>query len=843
MHYKQINTMLMKSFFKAQFISLLFLCLFFIPKEAKAFWPFTDACFGVYMDPAGTSTLRLSTTSSNSTNSYAEPRIWINATGCAALVKITCNLSVGVNETKSCHDFGIHATMTMASVNNMFNAYHVGDAYDSTTNTANLGACAQNTDPLSQSVCNFYAQMFSRGLVDSTGQIQHGYFVAICAYITNSQQWWQSFTNLFTTTKSAVKSAMNGSWTASQSPSTPSGYTLIGCSPTVVAPFPPSYGIPTGPIYQISPTVQPICQDNNPPTFTIGTSRSSICLPPKDITAPPQNDNATYSSFNTACMRVTFPNPVRASQGSTFPNPTGSGPVNFYTMPISEGITPAPSSAIVTGGVYGVGANVQALYTWPSSNISTCDGQCTFTSEDFPLLTSYAQIYDSNAGTLTSPIFEGYNLADFTDLCYNFATSTGDSKTIIDIYNNTRSFSVVRSCDVAGTCDTNGFNPLYQETQICLKDNESGNYYNCVDRPSMTPPTVSFCQNQQNTLSNICMNVNIKDTGETCQITYTNGNITNNCTNSNIPLSAFLTDRCANNGNPSLVSFFAPYTSKSTTCNCVSSQNCPTNSAGLCYNNGNYQYGASKFCLMNFDVPMTQPQSYLPCNENCNAVCINSSIAANNLGLCSRINPPPSISTLTPDQYCLVTQNTCSGDNCVSTQQNTGSISAAARAKLPIENDLCTDVLLFDLVDCITITNPQYNAACTAFVSLCTTQLGNHYVNLDTCNNTYNSCLSNPGPQTPSNNCYYIKPNSQYTNTPKIPTKCPAGWTPQNACGSNTFYNKYFYTDGNSKDFKTLSTIAGANAVACLTGGGYSIYCCDGNFWGSTNDVCPTPSS
>ncbi len=737
--------MLSRSFLKTNFLSLLFLCLLVIPKDSKAFWPFTDACFGVYMDPSGVNALPLSSTPSDGTNSYLQPRIYVNASGCAALVKITCNLSVGLNESVSCHDFGIRAVLTMASQPSMlgpFNTY-----------------CAA-TDPLSMSVCNFYTQMFNRGLKDTTNTVQTGYFLGVCAYITNSQQWWQSIVNFFASTSIAMTAAMNGQWTASESPPSIPGYTLMGCSPTVVAPFPPPYGIPTGPIYQITPTVQPVCQNSTTPVYTIGTTRSSICLPPQD--------GVTYSTFNKTCMRVNFPNPIRTSAGSS----TSS------TISISDNVTPSPSVSIAANSVKGVGAYVQALYTWPSSNISTCSGAgCTFTSTDYPLLIPYAQIYDSNTGTVSSPIFQGYNLSAYADLCYDFSTNTADTTQITDIYGNIRNFTVVRSCDVTGTCGS--VNPLYQENQICLKDTDSGNFLNCANRPSMTPLTVSFCQNQENTPSNICMIINIPDTKTTCQFSYNDSTntLTDGCTTHNIPLTALLTDRCGNfaipgapASKPLALSFFSPYTKASTTCNCPSTKTCSQTSAGLCYQSGNYKSGASKFCLSSFSVPMTQPQSSPSCTENCNSVCINSTTAGNTPGLCSRINPLPSSSTLTSDQYCFVTQNACAGANCVSTQQTS---TAAGRAKLPIENDMCTDVLLFDFIECSQITNKDYQEACKTFQQNCTQKTGNNkYANFDSCNTTYSSCLTNPGPQNPINNCYYIKKNTNYT-PPKIPPATP----------------------------------------------------------------------
>jgi hypothetical protein len=840
--------MLSRSLLKIKFLSLLFLCLFIIPKDSKAFWPFTDACIGVYMDPAGIQPLTLSSTSSDNTNSYAQPRIYINANGCAALAKISCNLSVGLNETVSCHDFGIKAFMTMASVNDMNNAYHVGDAFtitspitpDSTT-TLNLAACAQNkNNPLAESVCNFYAQMFNRGLPDKTGTVYKGYFVAICAYITSSQEWWQSFTNffknIFSTTGEATTSAMNGSWTQENSPPDIPGYRLIGCSPTVVAPFPPPYGIPTGPIYQITPTVQPICQNSTTPVYTIGTARSSICLPPKD--------GVTYSTFSKTCMRVNFPNPVRTSSGSS----------TSPTISILDGVTPSPSTAIATNNAKGVGSDVQALYTWPSSNISTCSGTgCTFASTDYPLLIPYAQIYDSNAGTVSSPIFQGYNLAGYADLCYDFTTNTADTVQMIDIYGNQRNFTVVPSCEVT-TCST--INPLYEETQICLKDTDSDNFLNCANRPSMTPPTVSFCPNQENTPSNICMNVTIPDTNATCQLSYniSTNTLINGCKANNISLSAIVTDRCGNFAisapvpdpsgaptSPLALSFFAPYTTAATTCNCPSTQTCSTTSSGLCYQGGYYKYGASKFCLLSFSVPMAQPQSSPSCTENCNSVCINSALSGPTPSLCSRINPLPSSSSLTSDQFCFVTQHACTGANCVSTQQTS---TAAGRAKLPIENGLCTDVLLFDITDCSQITNPTYQAQCQTFQQYCTQKTGNKYTNFDSCNTTYSSCLTNPGPQSPTNNCYYIKQNSQYT-PPTIPTKCPAGWTPQSACTSGTFNNLYFYAGNNTPHFQQLSNMSGANSVGCYLNGNsgdYAVYCCDGTPFTHVNDICPDPN-
>lgn len=877
--------------------ALLFVILCLFPSFANAcFLDLCHLCIG-YNLHAETYALPLSTTPSSGTNSYQEPRIGVHYHGCMGVVKVSGDFNLGVGDNPDHESFAFYGTMTLHP-----------SACSNKPYCKNGGTPYQNSPKaLADSVCTFYNNICSKPIPDSSGQTNTGSFLGMCGYKTSAPAWVEAIISniepFFKDVAGGILTILGGpivgtvvavKWHWDKLPYPIKGYELMnarynnvdgGCMPVPIAPYPPPYGVPTGSLYIQSPRIQPICDTSHyvkgafaPPVYVPNTSTKNICVEPQD--------SSKYSKFNKACMRVTFDNIVRTYSGDT----TSS----FISTTKQGNIAPAITS--IPNPAPGQNNEVEAVYA--SGALSSCtEDSCHITPDDAQKFIPNAEVFNGNSSSQAK--FAGYNLAAFTDLCYDFATSTGDSVTMSDIYGNQRTLQVVPGCSDPSINNGNscGSNVQYTEQKICLHEppssgNGQGTYFGCVDRPPMETPQVSFC-NQDNTSDSACININTAG-GDSCSITHTLGNngnygTTNTCrTNYSIPIDAAMTDNCFNIPLPTKT-FFKPYlkrTDSCATCPTVGPPNSKTQ-IGLYYDNNQLSYGASRICLFKLPQPLGKKVSKPYCPENCNTICTPFSPTGDGgLGLCYRQNPAPSVlSPLLPDQFCRPPAPPA-----------TGNPTVVTRPKLPIEDGLCVDVLMFDFADCnspnIKNNQPYYNA-CKAFKTKCTTRcvggtdslhhqcvtgvsgkcvelmslcmlpnltqncsnlknqcgegdatacaslntssclLPNAYAYLDSCNQTFSQCIANKGTVSPSNNCYYIKKNKQFTpnTTPSpVPPNCPPNWVNNTPCkASGTFY--YNSTP--------VSNPASANAVLC----GNTKYCCNGNPASQSGGECPTHPS
>lgn len=875
---------------------LAFIALYF------SFVPYSEACWDFWSLSSSVRALPLSTAPTANTSSYAKPQIMVSYSGCIVFFSVSGSFIMGVGPyPETHHDYHYYGGITMnQDVCNNNNPYCPPSG-------------AQYTgSALDHSVCSFYTNMCKQPIPDSSGTTQTGHFLGMCAYQTDEPSWLSAITDnigpFFKDVAGGILTILGGpvggtivalKWSWDQIPVKIKGYgPPLGCVPIPVAPMPPPYGVPKGSLYVQAPKVNQICDishyvngDFSPPTVIKDTSEQYVCVPPNTTTS-----SSSYSTFDKTCLRVSYDNIIKTCSGPA------SGTPDFVNAS-TEGISPTVGALKNQGP--GQNNKIPALYA--SGDMASCPATCSSASgcdiapSDTSKFIPRANILDSS-GSAAPAQFAGYNAAAFAEICYDFTKAangqdpTTNQVKLTDIYNNERTLKVIPGCqDPAINGDKqcgDQTSIYYNETKICLYEppvsgTGLGAYFGCVNRPSMAQPEISFCD-QENTYLSSCMK--ITPPGQpSCTITY-NYNTktgdydhTNTCrTSESMPISAILTDNCLNSPYYEMPDLFQSYKKRTDSCAPCTTETSPQpnqKSVGLYYKEKAYQRGASRMCVFDLKHPLAPSRSPITCAKDCNDICIpvppvnQGKSQTQNPGLCSRSNPAPSVlSPLPKSTFC-----------------HNPTSSERTRGRLPIENGLCVDVLLFDFADCSTIKNTQYKNACNAFATKCKTHciggtnslhkqcvsgtasacsdlvancllpnlsdncttlknqcsqgnktscdnletsnclLPNAYAYLDSCNNTYSQCLASKGSISPSNDCYYIKKNKQYTpNTPPppMPSTCPAHWIGNSPCANKP---STFYYNGT-----TVRNPAKANAVEC---GGVK-YCCDNTPASQSGDVC-----
>jgi hypothetical protein len=502
-----------------------------------------------------------------------------------------------------------------------------------------------------------------------------------------------------------------GTWAAA-----PNQFDLLTCFPVPMAPLPPPFCIQSMTHYP-SVSVLRICTPGEQPIRTTLGDQQECVMP------SPRFPNVN-NTFMTPCVRVTYNEFSR-----NFPPPnTDSKYSRYYTINGDE-----------------------ILYT-----------QDDVIPEN--TLIRYADIYNDQTGQTVSnssrPLKpQGFNGAKYVDICGKVDPKTGEiltytPQTIVDDLNNSRRFELDICTDpITGSniCTT----PFdrFSKMNICVKEirnNGERVMHDCVNRPDMEKPKVSFCDGTFNDKTNSCMKTEVASVGTyefkgpMTECTDTQGENSQNqlCTLQTanpFGFQAILTNRLyvnritttAQNHNCTLNKL--PYSNTSR----GGCDNCHIDELGIC---DKKVVGAERLCLIGYaDVYNSLAKGWCqddPSNPKkvCNRVCARATPNGDTLlSVNARTNPVDDAPTP------LTTYCPYSGPE----------PEFPYRVRNPIEDDLCVDAYTIEFnKDCRSKEEVDANfptAVCNSVKSYCSelkSDSTNQYKNFDQCQRVFKECLN-----------------------------------------------------------------------------------------------------
>lgn len=507
--------------------------------------------------------------------------------------------------------------------------------------------------------------------------------------------------------------------------------------------------------FPLPPSPPPFCTDAipTPPQTPVYTAICNADYSNADVCAQPLSPALDTSTYFKPCARVTFSNNI--------PVNTATSGINARLLPICTSsnsdkfcITIASKDAnainenIPENIMKGQQGYVEAIYT---ENIGGVNG---VTSQTY-----------WNTNTQNPLKFYGYNLAEFQDLCYDFNADTAEQAHLTDNYGNERIFKTCKSAD----------DP---ESSYCIEEALSNtasttcsdeNHPFCFSRPNFDKPTVTFCDDNNKTNSST----------DYCLQTIFNGT-TYKFTKDNRSQGLFSVMETNNNYNtPSASNLCVPYYDQN-----VSMYNKTGNSTGctyfggLFYKGATYQSGANKLCLLGYE---STKQEDMVCNKLGTDQAQSGTTDADAPKLASKLitdRAVPDLKSISP----LTDGDCCNPSAEISTKSNTCAPAPGNpfRARNPIEEGLCVDIMLFDFQDCNSFqatTDPnaknpvteseasESRNQCSTYQTFCkqTDAKNTSYVNADTCNKNYIDCSAGLAPGigvqgvTSSNICKFYK--------------------------------------------------------------------------------------
>lgn len=507
-----------------------------------------------------------------------------------------------------------------------------------------------------------------------------------------------------------------------------------GCFPFPLPPSPPPFCTGSIPTPSQTPVYTAICNADS--------TNASVCAQP----LLPATETSTYLK---PCGRVTFGNNIAVN--------TATSGINARLLPLCAiaknnefciTIAAKDSGAInpeIPQNILAQQGYVEAIYT---ENIGGANGlsKLTYWNDD----------------TQNPLKFYGYNLAEFQDICYDFNADTPEIAHLTDNYGTERVFKTCKSAEdpQSSYCIEEALSNTSSNT--CSEENHPF----CFSRPNFDKPTVTLCDD----------NNKINSPGNYCLQTIFNGT-TYKFTKNKKSQGIFSVMETNNNYNaPSTGNLCSPYydqniatytkTGNKTGCN------------GLYYKGAAYQSGANKLCLMGYE---STKQEDVVCNKPGTDKAQSGSTGSKAPKLSSKLlidRAVPDLKSLSP----LKAGDCCNPSARISTKSNTCSPAPGSsfRARNPIEEGLCVDIMLFDFEDCNSLqatTDPKapnpvteseastLRNQCATYQNLCkqTDSKNTSYVNADACNKNYIDCSAGVAPGISiqgvpaSNTCQFYK--------------------------------------------------------------------------------------
>jgi len=509
-----------------------------------------------------------------------------------------------------------------------------------------------------------------------------------------------------------------------------------GCFPFPLPPSPPPFCTDSIPTPLQTPVFTAICNEDD--------TNADICAE----SLSPTTDTSTHFK---PCARVTFSNNIEVNTATLginarlLPLCTSSNSNQFcITIASKDANAIAPNIAQnITQQKY-----VEAIYT---ENIGGVNG--------FSNLTYW------NTNTQNPLKFYGYNLAEFQDLCYDFNADTSEIAHLTDNYGTERIFKTCKSAEdpESSYCIEEALSNTASNT--CSDENHPF----CFSRPNFDKPTVTLCDdnNKINSPNNYCLQ------------TIFNGT-TYKFTKDKKSQGLFSVMETNNNYNtPSAGDLCVPYYDQSISMykNNVNSAGC-SYFGGLYYKGATYISGANKLCLMGYE---STKQEDIVCNKPGTNQSQSGTTNSKAPKLASKLildRAVPDLKSISP----LKDTECCNPSAEISSKTNKCDASPGSpfRARNPIEEGLCVDIMLFDFQDCNSfqattdpnaknpVTESDASALrnqCTTYQNLCTQtdSKNTSYINADTCNKNYIDCNAGLVPSigvqgvTTSNICKFYK--------------------------------------------------------------------------------------